>query len=116
MLTIKDIIYIITYFISIISVYFAARGRLANLENDSKLFKKILYKERGSLNLIDHEACKKNRDEVFSAIRRTERAMEMFADNLKDVNKNTIEIRMLLDILLNQNGIKKPKQLEINGD
>lgn len=105
-ITIKDAIYVLFYLTSVFSVYFIARNRINNLEKDSRLFKKILYKERGALNLIDTETCKRHRDEVFSQIRRGEKVAEMLLANMQELNRNVITIMAYLDIK-GPNGVKK---------
>jgi len=102
----KDIVYLFAYFATIISLYFGFKHRLSNVEREVRRGMKVLYQEAGKLNLIDHETCKKNRDEIFTAIRRNEKSMEMFLLELRDIKDNMIIIMVHMGIK-GPNGLKK---------
>lgn len=102
----KDIVYLAAYFATIISLYFGFKHRLSNVEREVRRGMKVLYQEAGKLNLIDHETCKKNRDEIFTAIRRNEKSMEMFLLELRDIKENMIIIMVHMGIKT-PNGLKK---------
>lgn len=104
----KDIIYILLYIISMISVFLAFKNRLSNVEKTVSRGMKVLYKEAGALNIIDHDTCKRNRDEIFTAIRRSERAMEMLLGKLEELNKNVLLISFKMDAM---NGEKNSDNL-----
>jgi hypothetical protein len=95
---IKDIVYLITYVITLISVFISFRARLASLERDIKRTSEILYADKGSLNVIDVAHCKQNRDEVFTAIRRSEKVIEMLVQEIKNLNENVLKIKVLLEL------------------
>lgn len=103
---IRDLIYIIVYVLSLAGVFNAFKNRLKNLEREVRKGYKILYADRGQLNLIDQDTCKKYRDEVFTAIRRSERIIEMLLDKLEKINENMIIIMVHMGIN-SPNGIKK---------
>lgn len=104
----KDIIYILVYIISLITLLLAQKNRISNLEREVRRGMKVLYKEAGALNIIDHDTCKRNRDEIFTAIRRSERAMEMLLGKLEELNKNVLLISFKMDSM---NGEKDQNNL-----
>ena len=108
-LDVKDIVYLLVYVISVVSVYYAQRNRIGNLEKENSQIKGIIYGDRGKLNIIDHESCKRYRDEVFTAVRRTEQANEMLLNEIKEINKNVLLYGFKIDALL-----KDWKKLEKN--
>lgn len=94
----KDAIYLITYIVSLISVFISFKSRLIGIENEFKRVISIIYAEKGSLNLIDVKTCKEHRDQVFTALRRSETVMEMALTKIETLNENVIEIMIHLDI------------------
>lgn len=97
-LEIKDLIYLLTYVITLMSVFFSIRGRLNNIEKESGQVRRILFGDRGNLNIIDVQACKSNRDQVFLAIRRGEQVQEMLLKRIEELNKNVLIIMVHLNI------------------
>jgi len=104
-LEVKDAIYFLGYFISIISVFLAFRNRLNNQEIELKRMQKILFGDKGFPNLIDKKTCKEHRDQVFSAIRRSENIMDQTLKKIDDLNRNVLTIMIHLQI-------KPPPSLE----
>lgn len=94
----KDAIYLITYIVSLISVFISFKSRLIGIENEFKRVISIIYAEKGSLNLVDVKTCKEHRDQVFTALRRSETVMEMALTKIETLNENVIEIMIHLDI------------------
>lgn len=94
----KDAIYLITYIVSLISVFISFKSRLVGIENEFKRVISIIYAEKGSLNLVDVKTCKEHRDQVFTALRRSETVMEMALTKIETLNENVIEIMIHLDI------------------
>lgn len=108
-LDVKDIVYLLVYVISVVSVYYAQRNRIGNLEKENSQIKSIIYGDRGKLNIIDHDSCKRYRDEVFAAVRRNEQVNEMLLNEIKEINKNVLQYGFKIDALL-----KDWKKLEKN--
>lgn len=113
MLELKEIIYIfiyvIVYIVSLISVFLAMKYKQSNLEErltqmqsghreEMGQIRKILFGKRGSLNLVDVETCKNNRDQVYAAIRRGEQVQEMLLKRVEELNKNVLIIMVHLNV------------------
>lgn len=94
----KDIIYILIYVVSIISVFFAFRNRQSNFERELLRNQKVIFNEHGFPNLIDLKTCKEHRDQVFTAIRRSENIMDQALKKIDDLNKNVLTIMIHLQI------------------
>lgn len=97
-LEVKDLVYLLTYIITIVSVFFSIRGRLSSIEKESGQVRRILFGDRGNLNIVDIETCKANRDQVFLAIRRNEQVQEMLLKRIEELNKNVLIIMVHLNI------------------
>jgi hypothetical protein len=80
------------------SVFFSIRGRLNTIEKEAGQVRRILFGDRGNLNIIDVQACKANRDQVFLAIRRGEQVQEMLLKRIEELNKNVLIIMVHLNI------------------
>lgn len=102
----KDIVYLVAYFATIISLYYGFKHRLSNVEREVRRGMKVLYQDAGKLNLIDCDTCKKHRDEIFTALRRSEKSVEMLLLELRDIKENMIIIMVHMGIKT-PNGIKK---------
>lgn len=83
----KDIIYILIYVVSIISVFFAFRNRQSHFEREILRNQKVIFNKQGFPNLIDQKTCKDNRDQVFIAIMRIEKMMDQALKKIDDINK-----------------------------
>lgn len=94
----KDAIYLITYLVSLVSIFLTFKGRLMAMESEFKKITSIIYAEKGSLNLVDVRACKEHRDQVFTALRRNETAMEIALTKIEILNENVLEIMIHLQI------------------
>lgn len=97
-LEIKDIIYLVVYLISMISVFFSFRSKLNEIEKELKRNQTIIFGDKGSLNLVDVNTCKQQRDQVFAAIRRSETAMDQTLRRIDDLNTNVLTIMVYLQI------------------
>lgn len=93
----KDIIYILLYIISMISMFLAFRYEVKELRKDVTRGQKVLYQDAGNLNVIDVNTCKRYRDEVFESIRRTERAFEMFLVEAREIKEKLIYLTIKVD-------------------
>lgn len=92
----KDIIYLVTYIISLMGIIFAIQGVIKDIKRDTRLIKNIIFGERGNLNVIDAGCCRKYRDEVFTAIRRNENFYDMIIGELKQHSEMLIELKLLV--------------------
>lgn len=97
-LEVKDIIYLLVYIISMMSVFFSMKARLSGIEKETGQVRKILFGDRGTLNIVDVETCKANRDQIFIAIRRNEQVQEMLLKRIEELNKNVLIIMVHLNI------------------
>lgn len=95
---VKDAIYLITYLVSLISIFVTFKTRLQTIENEFKKLSGIIFAEKGSLNLVDVRSCKENRDQVFNALRRNESAMEIALTKIEILNENVLEIMIHMQI------------------
>lgn len=96
----KDIIYVAVYLISVVGVYYGQKNRIGNLEKENSEIKGIIFADRGKLNLIDHETCKKYRDDVYTAIRRNEQVNEMLLNKIDKIGENVLLLGFKLEALL----------------
>lgn len=97
-LDLRDIVYILVYMSSVFGVYFSFRNRLISLEKEIANNRKIIFGERGVLNLVDEKTCRSNRDQVFISIRRGEAAAENTDRKLDNLNENLLAIMFHLKI------------------
>jgi len=102
----KDAIYLITYLVSLVSIFMSFKARLAAMESEFRKITSIIYAEKGSLNLIDVRTCKEHRDQVFTALRRSETVMEMALTKIEVLNENVLEIMIHLQIRREKKSIK----------
>ena len=101
----KDLIYLLIYIVSLITLLLALKNRVQNIEKELRRGMRVLYQEAGSLNVVDHATCKRHRDEIFTAIRRSEKTVEVLLFEIKDIKENMI-------IIMVHMGIKKPDGLK----
>lgn len=102
----EDIIYIIVYVITLMSIIFSLRSKLKSIEKDNRLLKNIIFGDKGKLNIIDCDLCKRNRDEVFTSIRKTESAIQMVIPKIDELRDNMLTMMIYLKIR-GPNGLKK---------
>lgn len=89
----KDIIYILIYIVSIISVFFAFRNRQSHIERELARNQKVLFNEHGFPNLIDLKTCKEHRDQVFMTIRRSENILDQVLKKIDIMNENVLTLK-----------------------
>ena len=97
-LTIRDIIYIVVYFVSMGITIGGFIYRLKQLESDCGRVKKTLYLSNGGLNTINSETCKIHRDQIFTAIRKGERISDAQTKELRILNERILRIMIHLKI------------------
>lgn len=97
----KDIIYILTYIITLITILLVIRSLLVEIRRDMRLVKNIIFGDRGSLNVITQEVLKKFLDEIWTKMRQTDKGFEMILHKIEDMDKK------LLIIMIHE-GIKSP--------
>lgn len=96
-LEIKDIVYLISYALTVAALYFSFRNRLGNIEREMKRSNQVIYGDQGRLNLVDTQHCKEHRDNIHTAIRRGEKAVEMLLAKLDQMNENVLLISFKMD-------------------
>jgi hypothetical protein len=111
-LELKDIIYLMTYILSMMGMFFTLRSELHGLKKENGTIRKIVFGERGKLNLVDSSTCEGHRKEIIAMIRRNETILQMVNEEMKEINKNLVIIMVTLDIR-SPNGVK---QLEAKKD
>ena len=93
----KDIIYIvvfaITYIVSIVTVVVTVRSKIKGLEEVIHLIKSVLFQDDATLNLVNVEACKLHRDNVYTQIRREATAAEKSFESIEKAN-DKVEAKM----------------------
>ena len=97
-LTIKDAVYLLTYIITIISLFLTFRNHLYNISKQVKLISDVVFGDKGSLNVIDRPTLKINMDQVWDRIRQNEAAMNMILQEIKELNRNVMAIMFKLNI------------------
>lgn len=97
-LPVKDLIYYLTLFIGLVSMFLAFRSKLNSLEKDIAQLQRILLGDRGALNVIDQATCRENRDHVFTAIRRLEKTSELFVTKVEEIDKKIDNICLYQEI------------------
>lgn len=105
-LTARDIIYLLTYVITLISVLITIRFMLIEIRKDQRVIKNIIFGDRGALNIITVTALKAHLDEVWAKMRRNDQVNEMILQKVDDISKNQIII-MVHQGITSPNGIKE---------
>ena len=90
-LTIKDLIYILVYVISIVTVFNSVKNRLSNMSNKILTIEEIMFKDNGGLNLVNQESCKERRDIIDDEIKKGEAIMD-------ETSRNVIKIMLKLGV------------------
>jgi hypothetical protein len=97
-LEIRDIIHLVIYLVSIAAIFTAFKARISTLENEISRIGKIIHGGSGNLNFIDLQTCKEHRDQVFTALRRSENVMDLALKRIEELNENVLEIMIHLQI------------------
>ena len=96
--TLKDSIYIIIQLCTVIGFLFALNFKVRKLEESNQLVKKVMFQDRGGLNLVDNETCKSHRDQVHTCIRNEAAVNRRAFEHIDVINQNIIQIMMHLKI------------------
>lgn len=99
LIDIKDIIYLLTYVVSIVTIIMTFRHRLASNTLRIQALEAIISSDTGNLNLVDKTSCKENRDQIYKEVRRTENEVHKIAEDLKKVGKNITKIMFHFKII-----------------
>lgn len=97
-ITIKDLIYLLTYIISIITLFLSFKNNLENLSKQIRLLNNIIFGDKGSLNLIDQTTCKAHRDQIWLRVRQNEAATNMLLQKIEELNRNVLAIMITLNV------------------
>lgn len=97
-ITYQILINVVVYAVTVAVLYAGVKHRLDRLEEKTMQDHGLLY-QRGSLNVIDQKTCKENRDIIFSAIRRSEKATEMMLVELREIKEALIELKVKLELM-----------------
>lgn len=108
----KDLVYLLTYTVTLITILLALRSLLFDIRRDLKLLKSIVYGEKGSLNVITEAVLKSNLDEVWDRIRRTDKISQMILVKIEDMDKNIL-IMMVHQGITSPNGIRKKIEKDV---
>jgi len=97
-LTTKDLLYIIGYIVSIITILMTVKNQVNNIVKQVDSMRSIIWGDRGILNLVDKSSCKGYQDQIFAKIRANESDVSMIAKEIKELNKNVLTIMISLNI------------------
>ena len=97
----KDIVYLLTYIITLITMLIVIRSLLIEIRKDMRLVKNIIFGERGALNIVTQAILKAHLDEIWNKMRRTDQGVEMILRKVEGMDKNIL-------ILMVHQGIKSP--------
>lgn len=97
-LNFKDILYLVAYLVSIISVFFAFKGRIGILEKEIQRLSRAVFADQGSLMFIDKKLCKEHRDQIFTTIRKSENILEQALGKIDVLSQNVLRIMFKLEI------------------
>jgi len=93
-LSTREWLIILGWVITIVGVYFAFTSRVKKIEESNDSLKKIVFLEKGGLNVVDNTTCKSLRNTVYSAIRRESGVTKAAFRNIDCLNQNIIKIMM----------------------
>ena len=99
--TLKDLIYVISILVVFISTWEAMKYKLKKIEDSNATIKRIVFQEKGGLNIIDNPTCKEHRKQIKTDIsvvkldikREAETTQRAF-DEIQCLNQNIIKIMM----------------------
>ena len=97
-ITIREAVYLLTYIITIISMFMVFRNHLYNISKQVKLINDIIFGDKGALNIVDARTLKTNMDPVWDRIRQDEAAMNMILQEIKDLNRKVMATMFKLNI------------------
>lgn len=97
-ITIKDVLYLMTYFVTFITLILSMKNTQSNMTQEIKLLRNIIFGEKGSLNIVDQATLKAALDQVWIRIRHNEAAMNMILQEIKMLNRNVMAIMFKLKI------------------
>lgn len=95
---VKDIFYLCANAIFVAGVILSMKTKITSLEREFKRHTKIMYSDKGKLNIVDVAACKEHRDQIFESIRRANNVMEQALRKIEELNKNVLTIMIYLQI------------------
>lgn len=92
--TLKDLIYVGVYIISFVGVLAGFKYRLQKTEDTNQSLKKIIFLEKGGLNLVTNDVCMGHRNVIHTNIRREAKIAGQAFDQITLMNQNVIKIMM----------------------
>jgi predicted Rossmann fold nucleotide-binding protein DprA/Smf involved in DNA uptake len=96
--TIKDVLYIVGWFASIIGIFSAFRYELYNLKNQQKKEHSIIWQDGGRLNIVDHKACREYRNMIWQNMRKSDNAIDGITARLGIHERKIIRILVKLEL------------------
>ncbi len=90
--TFRDVIYMSVYVASIAGSFAWFKYSVGNLKQSVDSIKKILFLEKGGLNIVDNSKCKEHRDTVHKSIRREAEITHDALTQIHCLNQNIIRI------------------------
>lgn len=97
-ITVKDIVYLLTYIISMITLFLTFRNRQYNISKGLKLLSNIVFGEKGSLNVIDQRTFNSQLDQIWTRIRQNEMTSNMMLQKIEELNRNVLAIMITLNV------------------
>lgn len=96
--TLRDAIYIGTYIVSISGIIFGLKFRISKNEASTQTLNKIVFKEKGGLNVVTTEVCKQHRDTIHKSIRQEAAITRKAFEQIRCLNQNIIKIMMHMQL------------------
>lgn len=94
---VREIVLAVGWVLSLMAVIFGYRYSLRELKKENNELKSVIFGNQGRLNVIDTHRCKEHRDQIFSAIRKSEKVVEMVLGKLDSLNENVLLISFKMD-------------------
>jgi len=93
-LTLRDALYIGTYVFSIGGLLVGFKLKIQKVDTISK----IIFQEKGGLNVVTNDVCKSHRDQIHSSIRREARVTDEAFRQISCLNQNIIKMMVHLGL------------------
>ena len=90
--SVKDLVYISVYLISVIGMLYAMKYRVKKVEDSNEILKNIIFRDKGGLNVVDNQSCKDHRDLVYQKIRDESGVTQRAFENIDCINQNIFKI------------------------
>lgn len=97
-LSIKEILFLIGYIITAISMFLSFRNNQRNHWRQIKSIKDVIFGEKGSLNLVDQKTLDHHLDLLWTRIRQNEAVINLINLKMDDMSDNILAIMITLNV------------------